>query len=153
MCCQEKLDMKLIFCMQINTKVSYKLTSTLWASQFPARWYYYYWWTEPSILKSRKFTISLQYLKEEVKNGVYFLHVDKHQKFCKLALSSLTEVARHVQCTQNRKLVIFFQCIEKKVSQLLLCSIVMETVQNFTEVQSFSLLLVFGWWSKIDAAF
>ena len=133
MCCQEKLDMKLIFCMQINTKVSYKLTSTLWASQFPARWYYYYWWTEPSILKSRKFTISLQYLKEEVKNGVYFLHVDKHQKFCKLALSSLTEVARHVQCTQNRKL--------------------MQTVQNFTEVQSFSLLLVFGWWSKIDAAF
>ena len=153
MCCQEKWDMKLIFCMQINTKVSYKLTSTLWASQFPARWYYYYWWTEPSILKSSKFTISLQYLKKEVKNGVYFLHVDKHQNFCKLALSSLTEVARHVQGTQNRKLVIFFQCIEKKVSQLLLCSIVMQTVQNFTEVQSFSLLLVFGWWSKIDAVF
>ena len=120
---------------------------------FPARWYYYYWWAEPSILKSSKFTISLQYLKKEVKNGVYFLHVDKHQNFCKLALSSLTEVARHVQGTQNRKLVIFFQCIEKKVSQLLLCSTVMQTVQNFTEVQSFSLLLVFGWWSKIDAVF
>ena len=29
-----KLGMKLIFCMQINTKVSYKLISTLWTSRY-----------------------------------------------------------------------------------------------------------------------
>ena len=28
--------------------------------------------------------MSLQYLKKEVKNAVYFLHVDKHQSFYKL---------------------------------------------------------------------
>ena len=28
--------------------------------------------------QSNKFAISLQYLKKEVRNGVYFLHVDKH---------------------------------------------------------------------------
>ena len=41
------------------------------------------------------------------------------------------EVARHVKSTQNRKLVIFLQCIKKKVSQLLLCSIVIENIQLF----------------------
>ena len=28
-----------------------------------------------------KFVISLQYLKKEVRNGVHFLHLDKHQSF------------------------------------------------------------------------
>ena len=32
---KKKLDMKLIFCMQINIKISYKLISKLWASLFP----------------------------------------------------------------------------------------------------------------------
>ena len=30
-----KLEMQLIFCMQINIKVSYKLISTFWTSKFP----------------------------------------------------------------------------------------------------------------------
>ena len=34
---KKKFEMKLIFCMQIHIKVSYKLISTLWASKFPAR--------------------------------------------------------------------------------------------------------------------
>ena len=58
---KKKLEMKLIFCMQINIKVSYKLISTLWASKFPTRWYYHYWWAWSSILKVLKVT-SLQYL-------------------------------------------------------------------------------------------
>ena len=33
-----------------------------------------------------KFAISLQYLKKEVREGVNFLHLDKHQSFYKLAL-------------------------------------------------------------------
>ena len=44
-------------------------------------------------------------------NGVHFLHADKHQSFCKLALLFLMEVARHVQSTQNRRLVIFLQYV------------------------------------------
>ena len=42
------------------------------------------------------------------------MHGDKHQIFYKLALSFLMEVARHVQSTQNRKLVIFLHNLEKK---------------------------------------
>ena len=44
-----------------------------------------------------KFAISSQYLKKEVRNGVHFLHADKHQSLYKLVLSFLMEVARHVQ--------------------------------------------------------
>ena len=75
--------------------------------------------------------MSLQYLKKEVRNGVHFLHADKHQSFYKLALSFLIKVVRHVQGTQKRKLVIFLLYIKKKVSQLLLCSILMQIIQIF----------------------
>ena len=34
---EEKLEMKLIFCMQINTKIPHKLILILCASKFPAR--------------------------------------------------------------------------------------------------------------------
>ena len=81
--------------------------------------------------QSNKFTISLQYLKKEVRNGVHFLHADKHQSFYKLALSFLMEVASYVQSTQNRNLVIFLQDVKKKLSQLLLCSILMQNIQIF----------------------
>ena len=40
-------------------------------------------------------------------------------------------MARHVQSTQNKKLVIFLQYIKKKVPQLLFCSIVMQNIQIF----------------------
>ena len=35
--------------------------------------------------QSNKFVIFLQYLTKEVRNGVHFLHADKHQSFDKLA--------------------------------------------------------------------
>ena len=35
------------------------------------------------ITESNKFTISLQYLKKEVRNGVHFWHTDKRQSFYK----------------------------------------------------------------------
>ena len=47
--------------------------------------------------RNSKFAISLQYLKKEVRNGVHFLHADKHQSFYELALLFLMEVARDVQ--------------------------------------------------------
>ena len=55
------------------------------------------------ITQSIKFAISLQYLKKEVRNGGHFWHADKRQRFYELVLSFLTEVAIHIQNTQNRK--------------------------------------------------
>ena len=81
--------------------------------------------------QSSKFVIFLQYLKKEVGNGVHFLHADKHESFDKLALLFLMEATRHVQSTQNRKLVKFLQYIKKKVLQLLLCYIVIQSIQIF----------------------
>ena len=57
--------------------------------------------------QSNKFAISVQYPKEKIKDGIHFLHADKHQSFYKLASLFLMGMARHVQITQNRKLVIF----------------------------------------------
>ena len=64
--------------------------------------------------KSNKFEISLQYLKKGGRDGVHFLHADKHQNFFKFVLSFLMEVASHVQSTQTRKLVIFLERLQKK---------------------------------------
>ena len=75
---------------------------------------------------SYKFAISLQCLKRAI-----FLHADKHQRFYKLTLSFLMKVARHVQRTQNTKLVIFLHHLNKKVSQLLLRSVVMQNCVIF----------------------
>ena len=65
------------------------------------------------ITQSNKFAISLQYLKKEVRNGGHFWQADKRQRFYKLVLTFLMEVARQVQNIQNRKLVIFLQYIKK----------------------------------------
>ena len=59
--------------------------------------------------QNNKFAMSLQYLKKEDRDEVDFLYADKHESFYELALSFLMEVARHVQSTQNKKLVIFLQ--------------------------------------------
>ena len=108
----------------MNIKVSYRLISTLWASKMSTRWYYYYCWVWSSILKVLK-VIRLQYLynisKKEVRKGVHVLHADEHQSFYKLGLLLLMEVARYVQSTQNRKLVIFLQTVLQHVCVLLWC--------------------------------
>ena len=59
--------------------------------------------------QNSKVTMSLQCIKKEVRKGVHFLHADEHQRFYKLGLLFLMEVARYVQSTQNRTLVIFLQ--------------------------------------------
>ena len=73
----------------------------------------------------------MQYLKSEVRDGVHFLHADKHQSSYKLALLLLMEVTGHVQRTQNSNLVIFFQLLKENVSQLLLYFTVMQKIQIF----------------------
>ena len=74
--------------------------------------------------QSNKFAIFLQYLKTEVRQGVHFLHADEHQSFYNLGLF-LMDVARYVQSTEKRKLVIFLQ----RVLQPLFCSHVMQNIQ------------------------
>ena len=93
--------------------------------------------------QSYKFSISLQYPKKDVGDGVHFLHENKHQSFYKLALPILIEVPKYVQSTQNRILVIFLQYVNNRnVLQILFCSIVMQKLRYFLNVQSSLLLLV-----------
>ena len=67
-------------------------------------------------IQSYKFTMPLHYLKKEVRDGVQFLHEGKHQSFYKLVLVFLMEVARHVQSTQNRKLLILKYLKKKSIA-------------------------------------
>ena len=63
--------MKWFFCLQINTKVFYKMILSFWVCA-------------TKVIQStqdNKLSISSQYLKENWKNEVYFLLVDKHQIF------------------------------------------------------------------------
>ena len=75
----------------LGIKVSYKMTLLLLTGMIK-----HFQSTEIN-----EFAISLQYLKKKKKDGVH-----KRQTFCTLALLFLMEVARHVQNTQNRKLII-----------------------------------------------
>ena len=63
--------MKLIFCMQINVKVFYKIIVSLWVRV--AR--------HAQSTENRNFAISLQYVKENVKDEIGFLPPDQRQKF------------------------------------------------------------------------
>ena len=87
---------------------------------------------------------SFQYLYNisEMKLGMefIFLHGVKHQSFYKLGLMFLMELTKYVQSTKNRKLVIFLQYI-KRVSQLLLCSLVMQNTHIFYGHQVYCYLL------------
>ena len=93
----------------------------------------------PQSTQSNKFAISLQYLKNEVRDGVHFWHAEflVSSKFLEVGIIVFDGSGRHVQSIQNRKLVIFvmLQYLKKKVSQLLLCSIVMKNIQMFYGVQ------------------
>ena len=109
---EKNLDMKLNFCMQhadehqrflrfqsfqgwfqyFGHKVSFKVILPLLMGIIKH---------SQSSIQSNKFAISLQYLKKEVRDGVYFLHADNHQSLYKLALSFFMEVARHVQSTRT----------------------------------------------------
>ena len=86
--------------------------------------------------QSNKFAISLQYLKKEVRNGVFDGSSQTRWKY-----------------TENRKLVNFLQYTKKKVMQLLLCSIVMQNIQILNGVPVM-FVIVFEWsFSKMSVAF
>ena len=72
----KKWAMKLIFCTQMSKKVSYKLIQ---------------WFLMGMAIfsQNRKFVITLQYLKKEVRDEVDFLCADKHQSFLEVDFSTL----------------------------------------------------------------
>ena len=131
---KKKLEKKLNFWMQINIKVSYKLISTLWGSQFPTRWYYHYGWAWSIILKVLEVT-SLQYLynnsKKKLGMGLIFC---TQIKLLQVGLSFLMKVARHVQSTQNKKFVRFLKCIKKKYHNCFCVLLWNKTCRYFTSV-------------------
>ena len=63
-----------------------------------------------------KFPISLQYLKENMKDEVDFLPVDECQRFLQMIPSFWVCVARHAQISQNNKFAISLQYLKKEVS-------------------------------------
>ena len=130
-----QVEMQLIFHMQINIKVFYKLISKLTLVikvSYKAILSLLMGMIKHSrSTQTNKIVISLKYLKKGVRNGVHFLHADKHQSFYKLALLFLMEGTRHVEGIQNSDLVILLQYIEKKVLPLFLSSIVMQNTHIF----------------------
>ena len=104
--------MKLIFCTEINIKVSEKLISSLGYLSFlqgDSIILFMVIIKDSQSTKSSKFAISLQYLEKEVRNGVHFLHTDKHQVGI-----IVFDVTRNVHSPQNRKLVIFLHYIKDR---------------------------------------
>ena len=77
--------------------------------------------------QTSKFTMSLQYLKKEVRDEVDFLHVDKHQSFLqvdfntlgikdayKVILSLLLGMIKHSQSTQSNRFANIFTISQKR---------------------------------------
>ena len=66
--------MKFIFGIQINMEFCYKLLLSFWVCVT----------MKAQSTQTSKSTISLQYLKENVKDEVDFLPADKHQRFLQI---------------------------------------------------------------------
>ena len=98
--------MKLIFCLQTNTQVFCRLTVSLCVCVA----------CHSQSTQFNKFAMSLQYLKENMKEKTDFLTIDKHQMLFKLIILLYVCVARHAQITQNNKFSISLKYIKKEVS-------------------------------------
>ena len=71
--------MKLIFCMQISMKASYKMII----------WFWWGWSSIPKVPKIASLQYLYKYLKKEVEDEVDILLVDKHQSFLKFYFNNL----------------------------------------------------------------
>ena len=97
--------MKLIFCLQINTKIFYKLIVLLRVCV--AR--------HAQSTQNNTFTISLQYLKENVKDEVDFCLLIVVKGFSKCKYHQMC-VAMGAQITQNKKFTISLQYLKKEAN-------------------------------------
>ena len=121
--------MKLIFRLQINTTIFCKLIASLWVCL--AR--------HTQSTQNNKFGI-LQYLKQNVKDEIGFLFPDKHQRFLQIDIVNLgmcVFVARHVQITQNNKLL--FLCNISRKKRVMKLIFYMEVSEK---------LILWFWWGQ-----
>ena len=107
--------MKSILCMQISTKVSYKLIL----------WFFVGIFKHSQSSQNSKFVMSLQYLKKDVRDEVEFLHADKHQSFLQVnfntmdikvsyqvIMSSLMDMIKHLtKVTTLHYIISFVHCL------------------------------------------
>ena len=127
--------MKLIFYLQINTNIFYKLIVLLWVCM--AR--------HAQSTQNNNFIISLQYFKENIKDWVVFSQLIIVKHFFKVILSFLMCVARHAQITQNKKFAISLQYLKKEVSHEV------DFLHAGTYENLLKLILWFWWrWSSIS---
>ena len=113
--------------------------------------------------QSNNSEISLQYLNKGVRNGVHFLHADKHWSFYKLVLlffygSDQTPpliLQKHFQlpilCTLPKigSWKCFCNILRKKFRNCFFVLLWCKTFRYFTGVQSCSLLLFFSYYDLI----
>ena len=98
--------MKLTFYLQINTFFFKLIVGVHWVCM--AR--------HVQSTQNNNFIISLQYLKENVKDGVIFSLLIIVKRFFEAILSFLICAARHTQITQNKKFAISLQLLQRQVN-------------------------------------
>ena len=57
----------------------------------------------------------MQYLKEEVSDGIDFLHADLHESLLQIGTMTLIRIVKHSQSSQNSKVTMSLQYIKKEV--------------------------------------
>ena len=121
--------MKMIFCMQINIKVSYKSVSTLLVSKFPTRWYYHNWCARPSILKVLKVK-RLQYLYSisKKKLGMEFIHCMQINIEVSTSWQGVQSCPKYPKQEVRNIFAVYW---EKSVATAYMCSIVMQNIRIF----------------------
>ena len=67
------------------------------------------------VTQNNNFAISLQYLKQEVRGEVDFVHAEKHEGFLQLNTMILIGMAKHSQSSQNSKFAMSLQYLKKEV--------------------------------------
>ena len=68
------------------------------------------------IIQNNKFTISLQYLKEEVSAEVEVLLVDKHESLLQIGTMIFDWMVKHSKSFQNSKFAMSLQYLKREVS-------------------------------------
>ena len=98
--------MKLLSCLQINTKIFYKLIVSLWECKF----------RHAQSTQNNKFAISFHYLKENVKDEVDFLHAEVHEGHLQFNTMILIGMVKHSQSSRNSKFAMSLQYLKQEVS-------------------------------------
>ena len=68
------------------------------------------------IIQNNKFTISLQYLKEEVSAEVEVLLADKHESLLQIGTMIFDWMVKHSKSFQNSKFAMSLQYLKREVS-------------------------------------